>query len=182
MSNADATDISTDDELSVNLASDIDFTALTRLFEVDSEKPTEFTLRVTGHLWLNGVEVDTVDTTFKVTVTEATTDDADAAADASSTTDDASSTTAAAESTCSGLGYKPTTEKDGFPQFELTKVTDPSNGLPVEYTVNIPTKIQGIFKYDEGDLLIYSTVDTSETDFTGLFTITVMGTCDGEEN
>jgi len=149
---------------------------------VGSEKPTEFTLRVTGHLWLNGVEVDTVDTTFKVTVTEATTADADADADASSTTDDTSSTTVSTESTCSGLGYKPNMEKEGFPQFELTKVNDPSTGLPVEYTVNIPTKIQGIFKYDKGDLLIYSTVDTSETDFTGLFTITVKGTCAGVEN
>jgi hypothetical protein len=78
-SNSDGTDITTDAALTVNLSSDLEFTALSRLFEFDSETPASFKLRVTGHLWLNGVEVDTVDTTFTVTVTEATTDDASTA-------------------------------------------------------------------------------------------------------
>ena len=60
-------------------------------------------------------------------------------------------------------------------------MVDPSTGQSVKYTVSIPTKIQGIFLYDESDLLIYSTVDTSEAGLTGLFTITVKGTCGGVE-
>ena len=131
---------------------------------------------MTGHLWLNGVEVDTVDTTFTVTVTEATTATDDDASEAA-----AGSSTGSTENACSSIGFKPVTKKEGFPKFELASVVDPKTGQSVKYTVSIPTKIQGIFQYDESDLLIYSTVDTSEAGFSGLFTITVKGTCDGVE-
>jgi len=139
--------------LTLNLNSDVDFTALSRLFEITSEEVTEFKLRVTGHLWLNGAEVDTVDTSFTVTVTEATATAAD---------DTSASTAASTESACSNIGYKTSTEKEGFPKFTLTEVVDPSTGQSVKYAVSIPTKIKAIFTYDESDLVIYSLVDTSK--------------------
>jgi hypothetical protein len=130
---------------------------------------------VTGHLWFNGAEVDTVDTTFKVTVTEA------AATTATTADDTSASTSASPESACSNIGYKTSTEKEGFPQFTLTEVVDPSTGQSVKYTVSIPTKIKAIFAYEESDLLIYSTVDTSKVGSSGLYTITVKATCNGVE-
>ena len=152
--------------MTVNLNSDVDFTALSRLFEITSEEVTEFKLRVTGHLWFNGAEVDTVDTSFTVTVTDA----------AAKTADDTSASTA-----CSNIGYKTSTEKEGFPKFTLTEVVDPSTGQSVEYAVSIPTKIKAIFTYDESDLVIYSLVDTSKVGWSGLFTITAKATCEGVE-
>jgi len=135
-----------------------------------SEEPTVFKVRVTGHLWLNGIEVDTVHTTFTVTVTEAT----------ETSSEDSDASTAASAESCA-ISFTTAIKEEGFPTFELAQVTDPSTGQPVSYTVTIPDKIKGIFVYEESDLLIYSKLDTRTAGITGFHTIDVTATCNEEE-
>jgi len=113
---------------------------------------------VTGHLWLSGVEVDTVDTTFVVTVVGE-----DGGGEASA---------------CDAVGFSTVIKEEGYPTFELGEVTDPYTGANVKYTVTIPQKIKDVFDYEESDLLIYSKINTKDAGFTGLYTIVVDTTCD----
>ena len=52
-------------------------------------------------------------------------------------------------------------------------MTDPFTGQAVAYTVDIPDKLEGIFVFEESDLLIYSKISTNDIGFTGLYTIGV---------
>ena len=57
-------------------------------------------------------------------------------------------------------------------------MTDPFTGQAVTYTVDIPDKLEGIFVFEESDLLIYSKISTNDIGFTGLYTIGVTTKCD----
>ena len=134
-----------------------DFTATSRLFEVTAETPTEFKVRVTGHLLFNGVEIETESTTFTVTVIEYT----EPTVTTSESTDDTTSTSA--NETCA-ISFSDVTKKAMFPRYELKTIIDPYTSKTVEYTVTIPEKLAGLFVYEESDLLIYSKVDITNLD------------------
>ena len=100
----------TDSSSDVDLVS-TEFSSEKRLFEIKSDEVGMFKLRVTGHLWLNGVEVDTVDTTFVVTVVGE-----DGGGEASA---------------CDAVGFSTVIKEEGYPTFELGEVTDPYTGANV---------------------------------------------------